>query len=266
LPYLHYSLKRNPIANVDNPHSSLNTLNTRRVIFASYHPTGVASGYHKIYNLIMVTPKRYFLNNCVYHIYNRGTEKRDIFLDKFDYHRFLETLVYYQDKNNLCRFSYSNHELNLAASHNQFDILNFCLMPNHFHLLLSQANDDGVSLGISKLLNSYTRYFNTKYQRVGSLFQGVFQSVPVLSDEQLIHTARYIFLNPLVDHLVDKLPSYKWSSYNEYFSKVISNPPVCNQEMLLRYFDGHDSFQRFVTDFADFARSKKDMKRLFLDS
>ena len=93
-------------------------------------------------------------------------------------------------------------------------------MPNHFHLLLKQTIDNGISHFLSKFTNSYTKYFNTKYNRVGPVFQGVFKSVHIESDEQLMHLSRYIHLNPVVSAVVEKqnLLSYPLVIFSRVFS------------------------------------------------
>lgn len=93
-------------------------------------------------------------------------------------------------------------------------------MPNHFHLLLQQIRDGGITEFISKLTNSYTRYFNIRNKRIGPLFQGEFKAVHVETDEQLIHLSRYIHLNPIVSYITKKLESYQWFSYLEYLGRA----------------------------------------------
>ena len=105
------------------------------------------------------------------------------------------------------------------------DIGAYCLMPNHFHILLQQLQDNGISTFVRKLLNSYTRYFNTKNERIGPLFQGQFKAVRVESDEQLLHLTRYIHLNPLVGYVVKDLRNFEWSSYLDYIKNKLSPSP-----------------------------------------
>lgn len=142
-------------------------------------------------------------------------------------------------------------------------------MPNHFHLLLKQKIENGIRDGISQLLNSYTKYINTKHDRVGPLFQGRYKSVPVVSDDQMIHLVRYILLNPYVDHLVSSPEKYKWSSYAEILPdsgiKSDSASEVVNAEILSELFPRKEQFIKFVMDYADLARTKKDLQNLFFD-
>ncbi len=165
-----------------------------------------------------------FVNGCYYHIYNRSVAKGQIYSTANHYKRFLNTLLYYQLASIPIRFSLSNPKIHLLNYKNKLvDLICFCLMPNHFHLLFKQNQDGGITNFMANLSNSYTRYFNTKDQRVGPLFQGEFKAVLIDDDEYLIHLSRYIHLNPLVGHLVKNLTAYKWSSYPEYIGLTKTN-------------------------------------------
>jgi putative transposase len=100
------------------------------------------------------------------------------------------------------------------------DIIAYSLMPNHFHLLLKQNKEKGVATYVANFVNAYTKYFNTKHERSGPLFQGVFKAVYVETDEQLVHLTRYIHLNPVASSLIaqEHLPTYQWSSYPAYLA------------------------------------------------
>ena len=187
-----------------------------------------------------------FVNDGYYHIFNRGVEKRHIFTQTWDYKRFTKTFYYYQFLGPKPSFSkFSKSELNLFKPLNEnkiVEILCYCLMPNHFHFLVRQLKNNGVSTFISQLSNSYTKYFNTKYQRVGALFQGVFAGVTVETDEQLIHLSRYIHLNPVVSGIIKNLDDYPWSSYSEYMGKSV----LCSTDEILSFFPSKKKYEEFV--------------------
>lgn len=126
-------------------------------------------------------------------------------------------------------------------------ILVFCLMPNHFHLILQQLEDGGISEFIRRMLDSYTRYFNTKNDRVGSLFQGKFKAKIVETDEYLLHLSKYIHRNPLkLTGWKNRLSEYTFSSYTEYLKKE-RNFPFCDISTIKDYFNGKvNSYQNFV--------------------
>lgn len=115
---------------------------------------------------------------------------------------------------------------------------------------------------MSQLANSYTRYFNAKYKRVGPLLQGVFKAVDISSDEQFIHVSRYIHLNPLVSGIVSKPDDYRWSSYKEYLRE---NPTFSNPAEILKFFSPTQTYQDFVQDQMDYATSLETVKHQTID-
>lgn len=144
------------------------------------------------------------------------------------------------------------------------EIIAYCLMPNHFHFLLKQLRDDGISRFISQFTNSYTRYFNISNERVGPLFQGVFKSVHVETDEQLIHLSRYIHLNPVVSNVIleSDIFYYQWSSLPDYLkggSSLVHADPV------LTHFKSPESYKQFVLDYVSYTRELEKIKHLMLD-
>lgn len=166
-----------------------------------------------------------------YHIYNRGVAYLPTYKRKRDYERFVLNLAYYQHQNipfkisRLLQLPQEEREnvLSQLEKENEKTIVLVCyaLMPNHFHLLVRQEVDGGISSFMKHLADSYTRYFNTKYERVGPLYQGAFQAVRIETDEQLIHLSRYIHLNPIVSFLVTEKDFlvYPWSSMQFYLTK-----------------------------------------------
>jgi putative transposase len=136
-------------------------------------------------------------------------------------------------------------------------------MPNHFHLLVKQVQENGISRLLSKLSNSYTRYFNVKHQRIGPLFQGSFKAIRIESEEQLNHLSRYIHLNPLIDYLVKDLRNYPYSSYPEYLG--LSDFNLCTRKAIIESFKSVKDYEKFVLDQEGYAREIKRMERLLLD-
>lgn len=205
-----------------------------------------------------------FANNQFYHVFNRGVEKRRTFLNKRDYNRFIATLEYYRYKNPPTRFSFKERPIllqNKKGTSLLVEVVSFCLMPTHFHLLLKQVEDGGVTKFLSKATNSYTKYFNTKNKRVGPLFQGAFKAVWVGSDEELIHVSRYIHLNPLIDYLAKDLKTYPYSSYPETLGL---RKGFCSTEEILNFFQT-SSYEKFVLDQENYGRSLKFIERLLFD-
>lgn len=205
-----------------------------------------------------------FINGQIYHVYNRGTEKRRIFESQRDYQRFLKTLNYYHFKGPKPKFSQfsPNGLFKPDLSKKIVEILTFCLMPNHFHLLLKQVRDGGITELVSKLSNSYTKYFNIKHSRTGLLLQGEFKSVLIESGEQLIHVSRYIHLNPIASFLVRDLNDYQWSSYKEY---VNNSNGFCSKDDILGFFKSTESYQQFCLDQVSYAQSLERIKHTLID-
>lgn len=168
--------------------------------------------------------------NEYYHIYNRGNNKQPIFLDNKDKARFLFLILYFQSPTifyNISRFIFYfvKHSVFNIPKETQKKILNdkmielisFVLMPNHFHLILCELKEGGISQYMQRVLNAYTKYFNKKHDKSGHLFQGPFQVVHVKNNEQLLYLSTYIHKNPR--ELVkwkNKEHLFFWSSYQDY--------------------------------------------------
>ena len=192
------------------------------------------SGKEK-HNKIMPYRIAPLVNKQVYHVFNRGVEKRNVFTDRRERVRFLATIRYYQQIRPPVKFSQAGESEKENLSDNKLvEIIAYCLMPNHFHFLLKQINDNGISTFIRRLINSYTRYFNTKNERIGSLFQGPFKAVRTESNEQLLHVTRYIHLNPLVGYLARDLQDFEWSSYLTYIG--LKDDLLCERKEIEQQF------------------------------
>jgi len=163
-----------------------------------------------------------YQENTYYHIYNRGINKNNIYKDKVDYKTFLSYLKFYLTPINL---QGQDSGLNVAPSRklqNYFDLIDllcYCLMPNHFHLLVYQTEKEGIGCFMRSLATKYSMYFNKRYKRVGTIFQGTYKAVEVTSEEQLIYLSKYIHRNPLdlpSGFHPEGLEDYKYSSYKNY--------------------------------------------------
>lgn len=135
-------------------------------------------------------------------------------------------------------------------------------MPNHFHLQVRQLKENGISIFMSQVLNSYTKYFNTKYERVGALFQGAFKSVLIETDEQLIHLSRYIHLNPVVSGISKNPEDYHWSSYHEY----LEEPVLCSPSEVLNFFQSKEKYKEFVQDQIEYGTILEILKHQTLEN
>ena len=213
-----------------------------------------------------------FINSHIYHIYNRGVEKRKVFLDDQDHFRFIHDLYEFNDENPVINVNYRlQHkqskymEVQLPYIKNErkllVDILVWCLMPNHYHLLLRQRIDNGIVLFMQKLGSGYTNYFNLKYERVGSLFQGRFKALLVENDNYLLHLSRYIHLNPV--ELIEPnwktkgikslsksnkfLQKYRYSSYLDYTGRK-NFPSLIHKAFINQYFESPQEYKNFIQE------------------
>lgn len=201
----------------------------------------------------------------IYHIFNRGSEKKDIFTQPCDYKRFQQTFHYYQYQGPKPRYSNSKHGIYtfIPVSEDKLvEIFVYCLMPNHFHLLVKQLKDNGISIFLSQLSNSYTKYFNTKYKRVGPLLQGAFKAVLIENDPQFLHTSRYIHINPVVSGIVKNLEEYPWSSYKEYTGK---GNVLCSTNEILDFFPIKDKYKEFLENQIEYGQTLALIKHQLID-
>ena len=211
-----------------------------------------------------------------YHVFNRGVASQPIIATKRNSFHFLEQMFCYQNVNTPTKYSLFktldkdaqeqirtrlNQEANFLV-----DLVSYCLMPNHFHLLLKQNQDNGISRYLSLLTNSYTRYFNTKTERKGVLFQGKFKAVRITSNEQLLHVNRYIHLNPYSGYVVKtlkELEQYPFSSLAKYLQPT--SIKHCQSKIVMDQFKSRKSYRQFVFDQADYQKQLQWFKHLNLE-
>lgn len=182
-------------------------------------------------------PKRRegLVENRVFHVFNRGAGKQKIFHNGNDYLQFIKQLTYYRKfdyprslylnrVSTIQKFGGSLEELERQFERQKrltptpVDILGYCLMPNHFHLILENNIENGLTYYMHKIGTAYAQYFNMRHNRTGALFQGRFKSVWVESEEHLNYLSRYVHRNPIAANLVEsaKLQGYPWSSFDIY--------------------------------------------------
>lgn len=202
-------------------------------------------------------------NGEYYHVINRGVAQVPIFLNARDYQRFAETFIYYMNRRIIIRYSLANKEVRPKPENQIVEVVSYCLMPNHFHFLLKQNDDEGIKDFIRKTTNSYAKYFNIKRKRKGPLFEGTFKAVRVATNEQLLHLSRYIHLNPLIGYVTHDLDSYKWSSYPEYLGN--SELQICSKDIILGQFKSSKDYERFVLDHLDYAKRLDQIKHQLLE-
>jgi putative transposase len=205
--------------------------------------------------------QRHFVNGGHYHIYNRGVEKRQIFFDEQDYRMFQYYLFIYLAPPLIVQDKYPNLPAHLKRNSQYANVLleTYTLMPNHFHLLLQQQTDGAISQFVKQLTNAYTLYFNQKYQRVGSLMQGVFKAVEIDSGSALLHVSRYIHRNPVSAGIARESEAYPWSSYEHFIGPKI-NPFVESGNILSAFVSA-----KMYADFVEGQQHLANLDTLFID-
>lgn len=209
-----------------------------------------------------------------YHIFSRSIAEFKIFNSDYDFQRMLHLLAFFQIEEPPSSFSiYIRLEkvqregfekcFSLIAKEQVkiVQIIAYCLMPTHIHLILKQLSPSGISIFMSNILNSYTRYFNVKHKRKGPLWESKFQNVLVNNDEQLLHLTRYIHLNPTTASLVKKPQDWEFSSYNEYLNST--NYPICQFEDLFEFQS--KKYKEFVQDRIAYQQELAKIKKIILD-
>lgn len=231
--------------------------------------------FEKLYTIGMLR-KFNFSTGEYYHIYNRGTDKRLIFLAQHDYKRF-EALLYACNSSNPVNIGLHFKQgrsfielFEIERGETLVDIVAYCLMPNHFHLVVREKSEGGVAKFVSKLLTGYSMYFNKKNKRTGALFESRFKAKHADTDEYLKYLFAYIHLNPIKliepewkesgiqDRVAaqEYLKSYEYSSYVDYQGSPRLQSKITNREAGPQYFDTTKDFDDFVNDWLSFGEEE----------
>lgn len=214
-----------------------------------------------------------FAEGEYYHIYNRGIEKRDIFLDQSDFNRFIVLLRIANSKEPVHIQKTRKKGQGLTLTNDKEKILeigSYCLMSNHFHLLIKENTEGGISKFMSKIMTAYTMYFNKRYERSGALFQGTFKAEHANSDEYLKYLFSYIHLNPVKlinpdwkekgvenkNEVISFLKDYKYSSYLDYIGVNREENKIINKEVFPEYFLSTNDFEREIFDWLNIVKVK----------
>lgn len=218
----------------------------------------------------MPSRKTPLVTDQIYHIIARGLDKRPIFQQTKDYNRFIKLLFYYQRNETLQKFSTLSKTdlygiLNKEPKSKLVEIISYCLMPNHFHILIRQIEDGGISKYIRLISDSYIRYYNVKYKRRGTLFEGSFNAVLIEDDNQLVHISRYIHLNPIVSYITNNLDNYPWSSYLSYMNNDVKSILRCQNKIILEHFPSREAYKKLILDHKDYAEKLEKIKHLLLE-
>lgn len=207
-----------------------------------------------------------------YHCYSRGVEKRKIFLDKKDYQRFLHLLFVCNSTSTIHLSNYREKSFSgifeIDRDETLVDIGTYCLMSNHFHILVKAKKDKNISLFMQKVITGYTMYFNKKYNRTGALFEGTFRAEHADKDTYLKYLFSYIHLNPV--KIIDStwkekgiknriqaqkfLQEYIYSSYLDYMGEKRDQGVILNRDAFPDYFPNKKSFLDEIYEWITFVK------------
>jgi REP element-mobilizing transposase RayT len=215
----------------------------------------------------------------MYHIYNRGVDKRDIFSDKSDIYRFIESIKEFnrEDKiNSLANLrktksvnSNPQIEVKPLSEDNSktsiVEVMGYCINPNHFHLILKQVSDNGISLFMKKLLGGYTYYFNVKNSRSGSLFQGTFKSQIIINEDYFNKIIGYVNKNYLIHSIPENKNDLIFSGDFEYENNKFNIISKNEGEKILEVFGGVNKFKKHCDEIVSITREERGEKSLLED-
>jgi putative transposase len=220
----------------------------------------------------MSSRKEPLVNDEIYHVYTRSIAGFNIFRSAGDYRRMTETLRFYTAQEPPCKFSVflnlleksKTEKINQMQQSNKIvNIIAYCVMPTHLHLVLKQTHEGGISKYINIALKSYSKYFNIKYERLGPLWESRFKSILVETDEYLLHLTRYVHLNPVSASLVDDSLNWEYSSYSEYLDLTADEARICEFSDSLEIKP--ETYKIFVEDRKDYQRQLEKIKHLLPD-
>ncbi|HUO56343.1 MAG TPA: transposase [Candidatus Paceibacterota bacterium] len=212
----------------------------------------------------------------LYHLYNRGTDKRDLFKSTRDYDRFSGLLFLCNQQGSIqdkFRGLTSDVFLEPHTSELIVDIAAYCLMPNHFHLVARERSDGGISKFMQKVTTGYTMYFNKRYDRSGGLFQGTFKVRHVDNDTYFKYLIAYVHLNPIklidpqwkengiVDYKAAQtyLEQYRYSSYQDYLGKIRSANAILAKDTFNELFDSLKDFEMHALEWLNNGLEKSEV-------
>ena len=214
------------------------------------------------------------IKNEYYHVYNRGVDKRNIFGTKGDSNRFLQSMDSFNTEEpvgSLYQLSFDKRfgRRTSKSSKKLVEIVCFCLNLNHFHFLLKQVAENGISEFMKRLSGGYTKYFNEKNERSGVLFQGKFKSSHIDSNEYMLHLSVYINLNNLIHGLSgEEFKNLSFSSWKEYIEENMESS-MCAKQVILDQFKSREEYKDFaeksLPDIIARKTQEKEIEEMFID-
>ncbi|MBI5138302.1 MAG: transposase [Candidatus Vogelbacteria bacterium] len=215
----------------------------------------------------------YIVEDEYYHVYNRGTDHRAIVQDKYDSDRFIDSLIAFNSVEPIQSIYWNEYERNKMGFEKQgnvnqkklVEIICYCLNPNHYHLILKPISKNGIS-EFMKRIAGYSRYFNERYKRSGSLFQGKYKVKHLDSNDYLLHASAYVNINFKVHDIHEPALKLVRSSYDQYFS---DSTGICVTDIILDQFSNTAEYIKFCNDSLELMKQRKvedkEFKKLLLE-
>jgi hypothetical protein len=214
-----------------------------------------------------------FANGEYYHLYNRGVDKRKVFLDSSDYERFLLSMDLLNNQDDGAMTSWKDFRRNHPrAELSDFPLLKkkrkrlvefifYCLNPNHYHIAVRQLSEKGIEKFMHKIGTSYTNYFNTKNQRTGALFQGKFKAIQIKSNAKLLYLSAYVNMNNFIHGY--KTKDWEYSSLPDYTGKRENK--ICNKKVILGQFRNRAEYKKFTHENALYMKERKEEEKYLFE-
>ena len=205
-----------------------------------------------------------FTNDEYYHIFNRGVEKRDIFSDKSDLDRFFQSMDEFNTLSPIgsiyaASFHKNKQVTNLIDRPERLvSFICYCLNPNHYHFILQQITGRGIEKFMHRLGLGYTNYFNKKYRRSGSLFQGTFKANHIDSNDYLLYASAYVNLNNKVHQIGNKPFESSWKEYVKENGQSI----FCDKKIILNQFANSENYKAFAEDVLVVTQKRKELEKI----
>lgn len=210
-----------------------------------------------------------FVNGDIFHVFNKSIAHFKILDNLANAQRFLEVSDYYNNNNVKLSFSeylrrnkkYDHENILFPKKFSFMKFIAYCIMPDHYHFLLKILIPNKLSNYIGRIENSFTRYFNIKFERKGPLWQSQFKAVRIISDEQLLHVSRYVHLNPTTNNLIENPRDWIFSSYRDY----IVNPTILKEIVTEISIKTPQHYRRFVEDRIPYQKKLKEIRALLIE-
>lgn len=201
-----------------------------------------------------------------YHLYNRGNSKQKIFLDDEDYNHFIKLLYLCNSRKSITFRDISKNTYDFDREETLVYIGAYCLIPNHFHLLIKEKVENGISKFMQKVSTAYSMYFNKKYKRTGGLFEGKFKSQHLGIDRYLKYIFSYIHLNPIkliepkwkeigiknIKDAIAYLKTYQYSSYLDYLAEDRLRSKILDKKEFPEYFPSKNFFEKEIFEWLSY--------------